>query len=570
MSLRQSKKNEKNGIVSQSWFRLKNSFLFVGLFSFFINLLQLTSPLYMLQLYDRVLASRSESTLLFLTLIVVVLFITLAILEIIRSKVLVKVSLKLDNLLSEKIFDAVFVLANKMPSKSSSMPFNDLTNIRQFMTGNGLFAFFDAPWIPIYIIVLFLFHPLFGIFAVCSGIVLFSFAIVNELLTKKTHEKANKSGRESLLFIDASLKNAEVIHAMGMQESIKTLWQSKYFDFLNAQMVASEHAGFWSNLTKVTRIFLQSLILGLGAYLAIKAEVSPGMVVAGSIIMGKALAPLDLMIAGWRGFVQARGAYERLDTLLQQYTMSHKPMELPAPKGELSVETIVLTPPDSKQPSLNGVSLHVKQGDIVGIIGPSAAGKSSLARAVLGLWPLSSGIVRLDHADIRQWDREQLGQYVGYLPQDIELFEGSISQNIARFNEIDAQKVVIAAQNAGVHEMILHLPQGYDTHLGQGGLTLSGGQRQRIGLARALYDDPVLIVLDEPNSNLDDMGEAALLKAIKNLKDKSRTVLIITHRANILQVTNKLVLMQQGSVQLYGATQEVLQKLQLQTNRNVE
>lgn len=546
--------------------KAKQSFIFVGLFSFFINLLQLTSPLYMLQLYDRVMVSRSESTLWLLTFLVVLLFATMALLEMVRSRVLVRVGNRIDNLLSDRIFESIFKLANKAPGKASSMPLNDLTQIRQFMTGNGLFAFFDTPWMPIYILVLFLFHPYFGFFAVFSGVVLAIFAVMNENTTKEKLAEANKLNRDSSVFVDASLRNAEVIHAMGMQSNIKKIWQKKYFGFLNAQMVASDNAGFWSNISKSARVLFQSLILGLGGYLAIKAELSPGMMIAGSIIMGRALAPLDLMIASWKGFSNARSAYERLNGLLVEFPKEDKPMELPAPKGELLLEGVMVVPPNAKQASLKGITLHVNKGDIVGVIGPSAAGKSSLARAILGLWPLASGKVRLDVADISQWDKENLGQYIGYLPQDIELFEGTISENICRFSEVDPNKVVSAAQMAGVHEMILRLPEGYDTLIGQGGATLSGGQRQRIGLARALYGNPVLVVLDEPNSNLDDVGEAALVESIKALKSKGTTVILITHRPAILQVTNKLALMQQGLLQMYGNTNEVLQKLQQQAN----
>lgn len=564
MSPNRQKKQHIVSELKQTILKAKKSFIFVGFFSLFINLLQLTSPLYMLQLYDRVMASRSESTLVLLTLLIVALFATMAILEMVRSRVLVRVGNKMDNLLSDRIFESIFQLANKMPGKASSLPLSDLTQIRQFMTGNGLFAFFDTPWMFIYILVLFLFHPLFGYFAIFAGCVLVVFAIMNERTTKDKLAQANKLSRESTIFVDSSLRNAEVIHAMGMQNNIKKIWQKKYYGFLNAQMIASDNAGFWSNLTKSMRMLFQSLMLGLGGYLAIKAELTPGMMIAGSIIMGRALAPLDLMISTWKGFSNARTSYERLDGLLEEFAKKEKPMELPVPRGEILLEGVMVVPPNAKQPSLRGISFQVDHGDIVGIIGPSAAGKSSLARAILGLWPLASGKVRLDKSDISQWDKELLGQYIGYLPQDIELFEGTISENICRFAEVDAQKVVEAAQIAGVHEMILRLPDGYDTLIGAGGATLSGGQRQRIGLARALYNNPVLVVLDEPNSNLDDLGEAALVEAIKILKSRGATVILITHRPNILQVTNKLVYMQQGLLQLYGNTNEVLQKLQQQ------
>ena len=524
----------------------------------FINILMLVPPLYMLQLYDRVLGSRSQDTLIMLTLIVVVLFITMGLLEVVRSRVLVRVGNKLDSMLSQRIFDSLFELERKAPGRSSSMPLNDLTQVRQFMTGNGLFAFFDAPWMPIYIIVLFIFHPAFGFFAIFAAIVLVGITIANEYSTKDKLAEANNLSRASTIYVDSNIRNAEVVNAMGMRNNISKVWADKYYGFLNAQNIASDSAGVWSNLSKSLRVMFQSLILGLGAYLAINMEVTPGMMIAASIIMGRALAPLDLIIGSWKGFSSARSSYERIEGLLNDFPKDKEYMQLPAPKGEITLENVVVIPPSGTVPSLKGISMKIEKGDVVGIIGPSAAGKSSLARVMLGLWPLSNGVARIDKADISQWDREDLGQYVGYLPQDIELFEGTVSQNIARFGEVEPEKVVEAASKAGVHEMILKLNEGYDTKIGPGGASLSGGQRQRIGLARALYNNPVFIVLDEPNSNLDDVGEAALVEAIKSLRAAGTTVVIITHRTNVLQATNKLALINNGVLELYGNTNDVL------------
>jgi len=560
-NIAQKKQNTASSELKQAILASKKSFIIVGFFSMFVNILMLVPPLYMLQLYDRVLTSRSEGTLIMLTAIVVVLFVTMALLEIVRSKILVKVGNKLDSLLSKRVFDSLFELANKHPGKASSMPMNDLTSIRQFMTGNGLFAFFDAPWIPIYIAVLFMFHPVFGYFAIFAAFVLVIFTIVNEYSTKSKLADANNLSRASSIYVDSNLRNAEVINAMGMKNNILGIWQQKYYGFLNAQNGASNKAGIWANISKSTRMLFQSLMLGLGGYLAINMEVSPGMMIAGSIIMGRALAPLDLIIGSWKGFSAARTSYHRLDSLLADFPKDKEYMQLPAPKGEILLEGVVVVPPAAQNPSIRGITMQINKGDVVGIIGPSAAGKSSLARIILGLWPLASGKARLDTADIFQWDKQDLGQYIGYLPQDIELFEGTISQNIARFAEVDPQKVVEAAQKAGVHEMILRLQDGYDTKIGAGGATLSGGQRQRIGFARAIYDNPVLVVLDEPNSNLDDQGEAALVKAIKSLKETNTTVIIITHRPSILQVTNKLAVIKQGLLEIYGDTNEVLAKI---------
>jgi len=557
----QKKKTTANSELKEAILASKKSFIIVGVFSLFVNLLMLVPSIYMLQLYDRVMTSRSEDTLIMLTSIVMVLFITMALLEIVRSKILVKIGNKLDSILSQRVFDTLFELANKNPGKASSMPLNDLTQVRQFMTGNGIFAFFDTPWIPIYVALLFMFHPVLGYFAIFAAIVLVSLTIFNEYSTKTKLAEANSLNRASTVFVDMNLRNAEVINAMGMKNNIKEKWKEKYYGFLNAQNEASSKAGIFSNVSKSTRMMFQSLILGLGGYLAIHNEISSGMLIAGSILMGRALAPLDLLINTWKGFSSARASYARLEALLADFPKDKEYMELPDPKGEIMLEGVVVIPPGSKQPSIKGISMKIDKGDVVGIIGPSAAGKSSLARAILGLWPLVQGKVRLDKADIHQWDKEHLGKHIGYLPQDIELFEGTISQNIARFAEVDSKKVVEAAQKAGVHEMILRLADGYDTKIGAGGATLSGGQRQRIGFARAIYDNPVLVLLDEPNSNLDDQGEKALVQAIRILKEMGTTVILITHRPSILQATNKLAVIKQGQLEAYGNTNEILQRM---------
>lgn len=554
--------------LKEALFSLKKAFFFVGFFSFFTNLLMLVPALYMLQLYDRVVHSRSVDTLILLTIIVVILFITLGLLEIIRSRVLVRIGNKFDSLLSERIFVTLFRLSNKFPSKASTQPISDLTQIRQYMTSYGVFGFFDSPWIPIYIGVLFLFHPLFGYFSIFAAIVLLIITIINEMLTKEKLEEANSLMRESNRFADAKLRNAEVVNAMGMIENIKRKWQQKYYKFLKAQSDASEKAGVWANISKSLRIMFQSLILGLGGYLAIKMEISPGMMIAGSIIMGRALAPLDLLTNSWKQFKGAKISYERLTALLNDFPKEKEYMKLPEPKGEILLEGVTIVPPNAKEPAVIQVSMKIEKGEIVGIIGHSAAGKSSLARGILGIWPLYQGVVRLDGADIKQWKREDLGKFIGYLPQDIELFEGTVSENIARFGELDTTKIVSAAMDAGVHEMILRLPDGYDTIIGVGGATLSGGQRQRIGLARAIYDNPILVVLDEPNSNLDEAGELALLKTIQKLKSKGTTVILITHRSNILQGTTKIAMMRNGLVKIYDDSAKVLKALQVVEKEN--
>ena len=544
--------------LKQTIIKAKKSILMAGLFSMFINLLMLVPPLYMLQLYDRVLTSRSESTLYMLTLIVIVLFVTMGLLEVVRSRVLIKFGNRFANILSNRVFESTFELANKKPEAANSRLMGDLMQLRQFLSGNGLFAFFDAPWIPIYIIVLFMFHVYFGIFAIFAAIILVAITILNEYTTKEKMDNANTLNRDSMMQLEANIRNAEVINAMGMKSNVRKKWEEKYFGFLNAQNDASNKAGIWSNLSKTLRMFFQSMMLGLGAYLAVNMELSAGMMIAGSIIMGRALAPLDLMINTWKGFSGARMSYKRIDQLLKDFPKNKEYMELPAPKGFISVEGVYAKPPASSIYTLENLTFTINKGDIVGIIGPSAAGKSTLARVILGVWPVQIGTVRIDGADISQWDREHLGKYIGYLPQDIELFAGTISENIARFNEVDSQKVIEAAMKAGVHEMILRLPEGYDTPIGTAGTVLSGGQRQRIGLARAIYDNPVFVVLDEPNSNLDEQGELALLKTVEELKKSGTTVVIITHRPNILKVTNKILIMNTGKVERYASTEEIL------------
>lgn len=555
------KKNVEKSELTEELMALKQSFIVVGFFSFFINILMLVPPLYMLQLYDRVLSSRSEETLIVLTFIVVIMFLTMGLLEFIRSRILVRLGNRIDMHFNSRIFDALFELANKYPGKTSTQAISDMTHIRQFMTGNGLFAFFDAPWLPIYIFVLYIFHPLFALFAIIAAIVLLIIAILNEVSTRKNIEEANDMSQKSIRFANNNLRNAEVIYALGMISNIKNRWLERHTNFLALQSKASDKAGKWTNLSKVLRMGFQSLILGIGAYLAIQSEISGGMMIAGSILLGRALAPLDLLINSWKGFVSAREGYTRLGILFREFPIKEKPMPLPNPIGNISLENLTVVPPQGEQAVIRGLNMKINAGEIVGIIGPTAAGKSSLARAVLGVWPLLNGKVRIDGAELEQWDREVLGKFIGYLPQDIELFEGTISENIERFGEKNPEAVVDAAKKASVHDMILHLPHGYDTLVGVGGTTLSGGQRQRIGLARALYNNPIFIVLDEPNSNLDDIGEKALLVAIMKLKEEDVTVILITHRPNILSITDKIAVLGEGELKMYGKRDEILAKI---------
>lgn len=537
------------------------SFLSVGFFSMFINLLMLVAPLYMLQVYDRVIPTRSEETLLMLTLVVLFLFAVLGGLELVRARILVRVGNRLDTLINARLYSAMFRRSVLSQGQQTAQPLGDLTSLRQFLTGNGLFAFFDAPWVPIYLAVLYLFHPWLGCFATAAGVILLALALANEKATKTLLAKANSEHIKAQDLANSNLRNAEVLHAMGMLPGVLKRWASKHHEFLAKQSQASDRAGSLISASKTLRMLFQSMILGLGALLVLEGDLTPGMMIAGSILMGRALAPVDQIIGGWRGFVSARSAYRRLDELLLQIPAEPQRMSLPAPEGQLSIEGIAAAPPGVRAATLRGISLTVAKGEHIGIIGPSAAGKSTLARAVLGVWPVQAGAVRLDGADIGRWDRAELGPHVGYLPQDIELFDGTVAENIARFGELNAAKVVAAANKAGVHEMILRLPNGYDTYISAASGVLSGGQRQRVGLARALYGDPVFVVLDEPNSNLDDTGERALARVLDQLKADGVTLFVISHRRSVLRHVDKLLVLKDGRISMFGPRDQVLTQL---------
>lgn len=536
----------------------RSSFVSVGFFSMFVNLLMLVPPMYMLQVYDRVLTTQSAETLLMLTLVVVFLFVVMGGLELVRSRILVRVGNRLDTNINSRLYSAMFRRSVVAQGQQSAQPLNDLTSLRQFLTGNGLFAFFDAPWVPIYLGVLFLFHPWLGLFATGAGIILLILAIANEKATKGLLAEANSEHIKAQDLANSNLRNAEVLHAMGMLPGIMGRWADKHHEFLAKQSQASDRAGALTNASKILRLLFQSMILGLGAYLVLQAEMTAGMMIAGSIIMGRALAPIDQMIGSWKGFVSARGAYGRLNELLTQIPEENRRMSLPAPRGDLAVETVAAAPPGVRMATIRGIHFEVPEGEHVGIIGPSAAGKSTLARVLLGIWPTLVGSVRLDGAEVGQYNRDELGPHIGYLPQDIELFDGTISENIARFGEVNAEKVVKAARKAGVHEMILELPNGYDTYISSTSGALSGGQRQRVGLARALYGDPVFIVLDEPNSNLDDAGERSLSQTIAQLKQEGATLFVISHRTSVLKNMDKLLVMKEGQVSAFGPRDQVM------------
>ena len=540
----------------------KGSFLSVGFFSLFVNTLMLVPTFFMIQVYGRVVPSSSTSTLIMLTLIMTVLMLTLGSLEWVRSRIMVRISNRLDALLGRDVYRASFKKAlSSGGMDASAQSLNDLTSLRQFLTGNGLFAFFDAPWLPIYTVIMFMFHPWFGWMTVGSAIVLIVLAFLNQRFTGKTLAEANQQSVTATLQTTKNLRNAEVIESMGMLDTLMARWITRQRRVLALQSYASDKGGIITSISKTFRTWSQSIMLALGAYLAITHEVNPGLMMAGSLLLGRALSPIDQMIGSWKGFVAARVQYGRLNDTLEKLNAEPERMTLPDPEGHIQVESLVVAPPGAKAAVIRNISFVTPVGSIVGIVGPSAAGKSTLARALLGIWPPQHGTVRLDGADISTWDKQKLGPHLGYLPQDIELFEGTISDNVARFTKVDPEKVVLAAQIAGVHEMILQLPEGYDTVIGSEGINLSGGQRQRIGLARAIYGSPRLIVLDEPNSNLDDVGERALAVALQKIKETGATVFIISHRPSILSRLDRIMVMAGGTISMYGAREQVIAEL---------
>ncbi|MEX0446855.1 type I secretion system permease/ATPase [Xenorhabdus sp. SGI246] len=542
----------------------------IGLFTAFINLLMLVPSIYMLQIYDRVLPSGNEMTLLMLTLITLGMYAIIGGLEYIRSMVVIRVGSQFDMCLNQRVYTASYESNLKNGSTDAGQMLNDLSTIRQFLTGSALFAFFDAPWFPVYLGVIFLFSPYLGLLALIGALILIALAVLNQWLSQSPLAEANQLSLRSANLASTNLRNAEVIEALGMLPALRRRWFGLHERFLNFQRIASERAVSITAITKTVRMALQSLILGLGGWLAIEGNITPGMMIAGSILMGRALSPIEQLIQAWKSWSSARLSWQRLDKLLQAQPKRESGMTLPVPKGALLLEKVFASPPgktkaaqpiEKNQQVLQDINFSLEAGDVLGVIGPSASGKSTLARLLVGVWPAQEGVVRLDGADIYQWNKDELGTSIGYLPQDIELFAGTIAENIARFNDLDPEKIIEAAQKAGVHDLVLNLEQGYDTVIGAGGMGLSGGQKQRIGLARALYGNPSLIVLDEPNSNLDDIGEKALSGAIGELREQGKTVVVITHRPALLSQTNKVLLLVQGQMKLFGPSQQVMAAL---------
>jgi len=524
----------------------------VAFYSFFINLLALTSSMYMLQVYDRVLASRSGPTLLYLTLFATACLATMALLEVVRSRLLVRVGARFDAQLSELVFQRTLSMGR------NSQSLRDLDQLRNFVTGSTGLALLDAPWIPVYIGLVYVLHPVLGHVALAGGVVLLLLGLWNERSTRVPLAEAGRELAGGNQFTELSARNAEVVRAMGMLPGLTKVWRKRHDLGIGLQGIASDRGANVAAVAKSVRMFLQVAILGAGAWLVIRQESTAGVMIAASIIMGRGLAPLESAIGGWRGFLQARESYQRLVKDIGAAGDAPDAMPLPPPTGKLVFEAVATAPPDTRKLTVQDLDFTLQAGTCLGITGPSAAGKSTVARLAVGVWRPVTGVVRLDGVNVSEWNREELGPHIGYLPQDIELFPGTVADNIARFGKVEGPKVVEAAQLAGAHTMILSLPQGYDTFIGPAGENLSGGQRQRIGLARAFYGSPSLVVLDEPTSNLDAEGETAVRQAMDALRALGRTVIVIAHRPALLGGTDKLMVVVAGKVVSMGPTAEVM------------
>lgn len=539
----------------------RREFLVVGAFSMVANVLMLSPTLYMLQVFDRVMSSRSELTLLAMSIITLFFFLLMAFAEWMRSRVLVRAGVRLDHMLSTRVFNASFEARLSESGTPPARALGDLINVRQFITGNGILAFFDTPWAPVYLAVLFFLHPLLGYMAIFFAAVQGLLVWFGHRQTVAPSEAASKATGEAGAYLHSKLRNAEVLEAMGMVHNLHPHWASRHAHAQGLQGNAQALTHRITAWSKFIRYSQQSLALGAGALLVIEGQLSPGGMIAANVLMSRALAPIDMMVGTWRAFIGARAAFARLEALLRDHPERDPALTRVAPQGALVLRDVVASAPGRAQPILKGISTSVAAGTVLVVLGPSGSGKSTLARCMLGIWPGVSGEVLLDGLPVHGWERDELGPYLGYLPQDIELFEGSIAENIARFGEVDAEQVIAAARSAGLHEMILRFPKGYDTPIGEAGNLLSGGQRQRIGLARAVYGNPVLVVLDEPNANLDDVGEAALVRAVQGLKARGSTVILITHRPGILAVADRLLILQDGRVQADGPRDQVLAAL---------
>lgn len=542
----------------------RGAFVGTAILSGLINILMLTGSFYMLEIYDRVLPSRSVPTLIGLTILAAILFAFLGALDFIRGRLVILIGASLDEMLSGRVFDTVMRLPLRAGNRAGgAQPLRDLDSVRSFLSGLGPIALFDLPWVPIYLFICFAFHILIGTTVLGGAIFLIALTLLTERLTREPLKAATSLGLARSELAERTRRNAEALAAMGMAGRMGRRWREVNLQYMASQRQSTNIAGGLGAIAKSFRLMLQAAVLGLGAYLVIQQEATAGIIIAASVLTARALSPIDLAIANWKGFVAARQSWERLAKLLALLPAQEIPMSLTDPSKSLAVEHASVAPPGESRIVVQDINLTLKSGDGLGIIGPSASGKSSLARMIVGIWQPVRGCVRLDNAALDQWDPEVLGQHVGYLPQDVELFAGTVAENIARFEpDVDPESVIAAAQAAGIHDLIVGLRNGYETQVGEQGMALSAGQQQRIALARALYRDPFLVVLDEPNSNLDAEGEEALSIAIRGIRARGGIVLVIAHRPSALASVDLVLVMGHGRQQVFGPKDEVLRQFQ--------
>jgi PrtD family type I secretion system ABC transporter len=537
------------------------AFAGVWIASALVNMLTLAGSLYMLQVYDRVLPSRSVPTLVGLTVLVLVFYVAFGFFDLMRMQLLGRIGARVDRLVRERIFRIFLDLPLRLGAgaEPNHQALRDLDQVRNFLSSLGPASFFDLPWMPVFLFTVYLMHPLIGMLATAGAILVTALTLITERMSQAPTAAAGRAGLERHAFAESSRRNAEAVKVMGIRQRVADRWAESNQRLLAAQQKAATIAGTIGTASRAFRMFLQSAVLGLGAYLVIRQEATAGIIIVSAIIVSRALAPVETAIANWKGFIAARQSYRRLGKLLAAFPAAAKSVNLPLPKSSLEVDGVCVAPPGEQRIVVQGVSFTLKPGAGLGIIGPSASGKTSLVRALVGAWPTARGSVRLDGATPDQWDSDDLGRAIGYLPQDFELFGGTVAENIARFDpDCSSEKVIAAAQSAGIHDLIVHLPQGYDTLVGEGGSALSGGQRQRIGLARALYGDPFLVVLDEPNSNLDADGESALTGAILGARRRGAIVIVVAHRPSAIGALESILVLQEGRQVTVGPKEEVL------------
>jgi PrtD family type I secretion system ABC transporter len=541
--------------------RYRGYFLFAGLLSLAINVLLLVPPIYMLQLFDRVISSRSPETLVMLTVAAALALAMLGLLDALRGWLLMGCGIALDRLLGPRVFEGLLAPSINLTADERAHGLRDVHTLRTFLTGAGIFALFDAPWLPFFLVLIYFFHPALAAVATGGAALMIALAVVNDRLTRKPVERVQENLRRAGAFSDGAARNREVVHALGMLPAVTRRWSALNDRTLTEQIGAGGRALNLTALSKVARQVIQTAMLATGAYLVISQLATPGVMLAATIILGRALAPVETLVAGWRQLVEVHDVWKRLDSVIAKQAQEQPNTELPAPKGEISVERILFGVPGLERPIIRGISFELHAGDSLGILGPSAAGKSTLARLLVGIWKPAAGHVRLDGADVTTWRRERLAPYIGYLPQQVDLFPGTVAENIARLSEPDAAKVIRAGQRAHVHEMILRLPKGYDTPVGDAGERLSPGQRQMVAFARALYGSPRIVVLDEPNADLDIDGEEGLMRALRRLREKGITLVVIAHRPHILGLLDKLLVLKEGAVEVFGPRAEIVSKL---------